>query len=150
MFVFKCIIICSLSKVDVKIILVVYASFPLVSAQNLLDVDLDPDAGILGNFIKPIKNNGNVVKPINENMNNYYNIWVEQHHHFHGTGKKKTKEDLAHPLGMAGQVSQVSVLKLHIILLFSIISLQIWVEATAYIQYVLVKPFGRKKRLHCY
>ena len=107
MFVFKWIKILNLSKVDVRVILAVYATFPLASPQ-LLDVDVDPDAGILGNFIKPIKNNGNSISPNNENMNNYYHIWVEQHHHFHGTDKKK--EDKAHPLGMAGQVSQVSVL----------------------------------------
>ena len=98
------------SKVDVRVILAVYATLPVASPQ-ILGVDVDPDATVLGNFIKPIKNNGNNIKSSNENMRNVYNIYVEQHHHFHGKEKKKSKEDIAHPLGMAGQVSHLPCLK---------------------------------------
>ena len=87
-----------------RVILAVYATLPVASPQ-LLDVDVDPDATVLGNFIKPIKNNGNNIKSSNENMRNVYNIYVEQHHHFHGKEKNRSKEDKIHPLGMAGQVS---------------------------------------------
>ena len=102
-----------------RVILAVYATLPLASPQLPIDVDVDPDATVLGNFIKPIKNNGNNIKSSNENMRNVYNIYVEQHHHFHGK-KIKSKEDIAHPLGMAGQVSHVSVFKLKHFLLYSI------------------------------
>ena len=88
-----------------RVILAVYATLPVASPQ-ILGVDVDPDATVLGNFIKPIKNNGNSISPNNENMNNYYNIYVEQHHHFHEKETKRAKEEKVHPLGMAGQVSR--------------------------------------------
>ena len=100
---------------DLSIFLAVYVALPLASSQ--LTNTIDPDATIAGNFFKPIKNNGNVFKPIRENTGNVYNIYVEQHHHFHEKQEKKAKQDkVYHPLGMAGQVSQFLLFPISIVL----------------------------------
>ena len=92
-------------EMKILITLAIFGTFQFTVSTNV-----NTNAGLNGNFIKPVKNNGNTIKPVKNNMNNVYNVYVEQHHHVDRDEEENGKdvEKKIELLGTAGLVSEDS------------------------------------------